>query len=53
MTSVFSDFHRACPGWNHNWPATGDSENPFPAFPSDSRSESEGKAGSRGIAVMR
>ena len=21
-TSVFLDFHRACPGWDHNWPAT-------------------------------
>ena len=30
MTSVFSDFRRACPGRNHNWPATGEGENPFP-----------------------
>jgi len=22
ITSVFLDFHRACPGWDHNWPAT-------------------------------
>ena len=30
ITSVFSDFRRACPGRNHNWPATGEGENPFP-----------------------
>ena len=23
-TAVFLDFHRSCPGWNHNWPATGE-----------------------------
>ena len=51
ITSVFSDFRRACPGRNHNWPATGEGENPLPHFPSHSRSEWEGKSGSRGHAV--
>ena len=53
ISSVLSDFHRACPGWNHNWPATGEGEKPFPAIPSDSLRESEGMAGSRGNAVIR
>ena len=26
ITSVFLDFHRACPGWDHNCPATGERE---------------------------
>ncbi len=34
-TSVSSDFRRACPGRNHNWPATEEGENPLPplSFP--------------------
>ena len=50
-TSVFSDFRRACPGRNHNWPATGEGENPLPHSPSHSLREWEGEWGSRGHAV--
>ena len=27
---MFLDFHRACPEWDHNWPATGEGETFFP-----------------------
>jgi hypothetical protein len=53
ITAVFLDFHRACPGWDHNWSATSEGEKFFPDFPSDSLRESEGKSGSVGNAVSR
>ena len=55
ITSAFLDFHRSCPGWDHNWPATGEgnTEDPLADFPSDSRSESDGKSASVGSAVFR
>ena len=52
-TSVFLDFHRAWPGWDHNWPATCEGQTLFPDIASDSLRESEAMSGSVGIAVFR
>ena len=50
-TSVFLDFHRACPPLGSQLATQ--PQTFFPDFPSDSLRESEGKSGSVGHAVSR